>query len=145
MIKKTKYKNKKVEHDGIMFDSKDEMLYYQFLQGRLAEGKIKCFSIQPKYILIPKFEYFGQKRRETTYTPDFLVEYENGDKIAIDIKGFSTQQGDLRRKLYEHENQNIKLIWITRNIKYGDEYGWIDYDLLKKLRSKAKKEKQQEC
>ena len=32
-----------------------------------------------------------------------------------------------------------KLTWIQKSIKYGDEYGWIEYEELKKKRKAAKK------
>jgi hypothetical protein len=138
---KPKYNSKKIEIDGHIFDSKDESLFYLLLKKRKEYGAIIDFELQPKYVLIPKHKYFDKNIRETTYTADFLVHLINCTDIVIDVKGFGTQQGDIRRKLFGYMNPNIRLKWITRNIKYGDKDGWVDYDELKKIRSKNKSEK----
>jgi hypothetical protein len=117
------------------------MLFYQYLLKGKESGNIFEIELQPKYVLIPKFEYFGIKRRELTYTPDFRVTYYDGKEIVFDVKGFSPQSGDIRRKLFEYTYPKEFLAWVTRNIKHGDENGWIEYDRLKQLRAKAKKEK----
>jgi len=142
MKARTKYNSKKIEIDGIVFASADESKYYLYLKDKKENGEVSYFLLQPKYILIPKFVYFGEKRRELTYTADFLVYYPDGTFEAIDIKGFSSQQGDLRRKLFEYKFPNEKLTWITRNLKHGDKDGWIDTDELKKIRAKNKREAQ---
>lgn len=139
-VKKSKYNSKKVVVDGIEFDSKDESLYYLFLKGLLDEDEIKDFKLQPKFELIPKFVYLGKRRQAITYTPDFEVEHNSGEKVLIDIKGMSTQQGDMRRKLFEYFYPEKKLMWVSRSLKYSDT-GWIDYDELKKKRREAKKKK----
>jgi hypothetical protein len=131
----TKYNSKKVTHDGIEFDSKDEGLYYLYLQEKLEKKEILGFSTQPKYILIDKFEKDGKKYRATTYTPDFRIFHKDGSHELIDVKGFSTQQGDLRRKLFD-SRYTEKLTWVTRNLKHGDKDGWIEYEDLKRARKK---------
>lgn len=146
-MSQTKYKSKKCVHDCIVFDSKDEMLYYIVLKQRLAEGAVKRFRCQPKLELIPAITLFdGTKQRPVTYTPDFYVEYVSGYRQYVDVKGFSTQQGELRRKLYNwlsvQESSpvyNIPLQWVARNIKHGDADGFIDYDVLQKKRRDSKK------
>jgi hypothetical protein len=142
----SKYKNKKIEIDGIKFDSKDESLYYLLLKEFKEEGAIKDFKLQPKYELVPKFKYMGESRRAITYTPDFKVIHTNDTISVIDIKsiGTATQQGELRRKLFEYKYPNISLIWLCRNLKHGDKYGWIDYDKLKKIYRENKKNKSKE-
>jgi len=138
----SKYKSKKVTEDGITFDSHEESEYYKYLLKLKAEGKILNFELQPKYVLIPKFEKYGKTHRETTYTPDFLIYHLDGTEELIDVKGFSTQQGELRRKLFDSLYPNIKLIWIARSLKYGNEDGWIEYGELQKIRKKNKKLKE---
>jgi hypothetical protein len=132
-----KYKNKKVEYNGITFDSKDEMLYYQYLLGLQIRGIITKIELQPKVTLIPKFEREGKKYRTTTYTPDFLITYPDESQLYIDVKGYSTQQGELRRKLFAYES-DIPLHWVARSKKYSTT-GWIGYDELQKLRKANKK------
>ena len=136
----SKYNSKKIECDGITFDSKEEMKYYKYLLKLKAEGKITNFELQPKYELLPAFEYMGKKRKAITYTPDFLIYHLDGTEELIDVKGIETQQGELRRKLFEYRHNNIKLTWVAASIKYGED-GWIEYGELKKIRARNKKNK----
>lgn len=138
----TKYKSKKVTVDGYAFDSIDESKYYQALLIRKAKGEIVNFEMQPKFTLIPGFKKRGKTFRAMTYTPDFLIYHNDGSEELIDVKGFSTQQGELRYKLFNYFYQDKKLTWVARNLKYGDKYGFIDYFELKKVRSKNKKAKE---
>lgn len=135
---RSKYKAEKIVIDGITFDSKDEARYYEYLKLKKAKGLIKNFELQPKYTLIPSFKYFGKTRRATTYTPDFLIYHLDDTEELVDVKGFSTQQGELRRKLFESKFPNVKLTWIARSLKYGQD-GWIEYEELKKKRRENKK------
>lgn len=141
--KKKKYNNKKIYIDDIKFDSKDESLYYLYLKECKVKGSVIDFELQPKYELIPKFNYMGQNRRAMTYSPDFLVKRTDGTTYAIDVKsmGTATQQGEIRRKLFEYYYPDIELIWVCRNLKHGDMDGWIKYEDLKKIYSDAKKNK----
>ena len=143
----SKYKNKKVEIDGIKFDSRDESLFYLYLKTEKKIGKIKDFELQPKYELIPKFEYMGETRRAITYTPDFKVTCWDNATIVVDVKsmGTATQQGELRRKLFEYKYPDIKLTWICRNLKHGNVDGWIKYEDLKRIYRENKKAKQRKA
>lgn len=143
MITISKYNNKKVIINEIKFDSRDESLYYLLLKSQKENGLIKDFILQPKYELIPKFEYFGHKRQAMTYTPDFNVIHLDDSMTAVDVKsiGTATQQGELRRKLFEYRYPDIELIWVCRNLKHGDKEGWILYEDLKKIYRDNKKKK----
>lgn len=136
MTTKTKYNSKKVEVDNIIFDSKHESQYYLMLKQQKANGDIKDFTLQPKYELIPKFEKEDKKYRAMTYTPDFLVTYNDNSQAAIDVKGFSTQQGEIRKKLFNFLYRDVKLVWVSYVKKYG---GFIEVDELKKIRKENKK------
>lgn len=137
----SKYKNKKVEIDGIKFDSKDESLFYLYLKAEKKIGTIKDFELQPKYELIPKFTYRGEVRRAITYTPDFKVISWDNVTVAVDVKsmGTATQQGELRKKLFEYKYPDIKLMWVCRNLKHGNMDGWIEYEDLKRIYRENKK------
>lgn len=134
----SKYKSKKVEIDGIIFDSKMEAEYYLYLKKQKKEGKIKDFGLQTKFDLIPAFKKGNKRYGKTTYTVDFAIYHWNGEVEYIDVKGMETQQGVLRRKLFDYLNPGLKLRWVTKSIKYGQD-GWIDSDDLKKKRKEAKK------
>ena len=140
MARRTKYNSNKIIIDGTKFDSKDEAKYYEYLKQMKFEGKILNFELQPKFILIPKFQYRGKTERMATYTLDFLVYKLDGTKTYIDVKGYSTQQGEFRFKLLKYLHPDKDFRWVARSLKYGDEYGWIDYFELKKKRSKIRRE-----
>ena len=106
-----------------------------------AKGEIFNFELQPKLILLESFKYFGKTERALTYTPDFLIYHLDGTEEYIDIKGYSTQQGELRRKLFKNKFRNSKLTWIASSYKWGDEHGWIEYDKLQKIRREESKKK----
>lgn len=135
----SKYKSEKIVVDGITFDSKDEAKYYQYLKRLKAESKIINFELQPVYELIPKFKKHGKTFRKTTYTPDFLIYHLDGSEELIDVKGFSTQQGELRKKLFDYKYPDVKLTWIARSLKFGNDDGWIEYSQLQKKRKENKK------
>ena len=131
-----KYNNNKITVDCIRFDSKHEALYYELLKEKKAAGLILNFELQPQYELQPSFKRDGKTVRAITYTADFLVYHLDGTEEAVDIKslGTATQQGLLRRKMFWFKYPEQKLTWLCRNIKHGDENGWIEYDELKKAR-----------
>lgn len=141
-MKKSKYNSKKVFVDGIRFDSKDESKFYLVLQKQKKEGIIKKIELQPKYQLIPKFkDYTGKTQRAITYTADFKVIFEDDKEVVFDVKGFCTEQGKLRRKIFLYTYPEVELQWVASSIKYGDKYGWINYDELQKIRRANKREK----
>lgn len=135
----SKYKSKKITVDGYVFDSLDESKYYEALKERMYRREILNFELQPKYTLIPSFKKDGKTHRAMTYTPDFRVYHLDGSEELIDVKGFSTQQGEIRYKLFNYLNPDLKLTWVARNLKHGDKYGFVDYFELKKIRRENKK------
>lgn len=137
----SKYNSKKITIDGITFDSKDEAMYYNALKIRKFKEEIKNFELQPKFILIEGFKKDGKTYRPITYTPDFTI-YHNDNSIEyVDVKGMTTQQGELRIKLFNWKYRDKKLSIVARSIKYGDEYGFIDYYELQKIRKNNRRDK----
>ena len=133
---KQKFNAKKIEYNGIIFDSTVEKNYYIELQQKVKNGEIKSFSIQPKYVLQDKFVKYGKKFREICYSPDFMI-INNDDSITlVDVKGFSTPASELRKKLFDYKFRDIKLVWLTYVKKHG---GWVTVEELKKLRKENKK------
>lgn len=93
-----KYKNKKIEIDGIKFDSTKEGKRYLVLKQALYDGKIQDLKLQVKYELIPsiKEEYVEHLKTKNkvktrtlqlpiTYTCDFQY-MKDGELIIEDIK-----------------------------------------------------------
>lgn len=87
----SKYKSKKIEIDGIEFDSGLEGFMYR----QLRDNNIR-FELQKKYELQSKFKYNSESIRAITYTVDF---YLPDCDICIDTKGIATQQGLMRIKM----------------------------------------------
>ncbi|MEA0552886.1 DUF1064 domain-containing protein [Lysinibacillus irui] len=63
-MSKAKYGNKKVIHDGVIFDSAIEAKYYVHLKHLQAQGIVTSFELQPRFVLLPKFEKNGKKYRD---------------------------------------------------------------------------------
>ena len=107
---RSKYHSKKIEVDGMKFDSRKE--YYRWCELSLLEraGKITDLQRQVKFILIPtQYEPYtvgkngGLKRgkvieRECSYMADFVYT-ENGNRTVEDTKGFKTADYKIKRKL----------------------------------------------
>lgn len=137
----SKYNSKKITIDGITFDSKDEAMYYNVLKIRKFKEEIQNFELQPKFTLIEGFKKNGKTYRPITYTPDFLIYHNDNSEEYIDVKGMTTQQGELRIKLFNWKYRDKKLSIVARSLKYGDEYGFIDYYELQKIRKKNRRYK----
>ena len=135
----TKYNNKKTTIDGIMFDSKDESLYYQMLKDMKNNGLIKDFRLQPKFLLQEAFVKNGKKYRAIYYIADFKVINNNGSFYVVDVKGMLTTEFKIKMKLFNYKYPDIELRLISRSIKFGNEYGFIDYYELQEIRKQNKK------
>ena len=131
----TKKKDKPV-YNGISFDSKDEMLYYQFLESEVEKKRIAHFDHQVKMVLIDKYQIFLKKVRAAEIVIDFRVFLADGSVIYQDVKGFPSEKAKLQRKIFERR-YGVPLQWIALSNIDG---GWIDYDELKKRRAKRKRE-----
>ena len=79
------------ERNGIKFRSKKEAAYYDMLCLLKKEGKVIMFLRQPMFDL----------PGGTKYTADFLIFYNDGTCQVIDVKGYDTPQGKMKRKMVE--------------------------------------------
>ena len=138
---KNKYNNKKVAIDGIVFDSRDESLYYQALKDMKEKGLIKDFELQPKFLLQEGFEKNEKKYRPISYIADFRVINNDNSSFVVDIKGMLTTEFKIKLKLFNYKYPDIELRLISRSIKFGDEYGFINYYELQEIRKQNKKSK----
>lgn len=106
----TKYNSRKVERDGMTFDSVKE--YRRFCELVLLEraGKITELKRQVKFVLIPaQYEpdtvgkRGGVKRgklieRECSYVADFVYT-KDGKQVVEDTKGYKTTEYKIKKKL----------------------------------------------
>ena len=136
----SKYNSKKTIIDGFTFDSKDESECYKMLKDLKSKGIIYDFELQPTFELQEKFRKDGKTYKPITYIADFRVFIDEKESYIIDVKGMLTQVFSLKLKLFHYKYPDIELKLISRSIKYGDEYGFIDYyELQKKKRKKENK------
>lgn len=81
-----KYGNKKVEVNGIVYDSKKEMRRHQELLLMEQAGEIKDLQTQVKFELIPAQRVDGKVvERAVTYIADFVYT-KDGHVIVEDTK-----------------------------------------------------------
>ena len=141
-MKKPKYNTstKKIDkpvYCGMVFDSKDELLYYQWLQYDLITGKISGLDRQVKFTLIDKYQIGSKKVRAAEIIIDFKITLNDGSILYQDYKGNPCEKAKLQRKMFE-SRYKVPLKWICYSKMDG---GWIEYEELKKLRAKRKREK----
>ena len=117
------------------------MKYYRDVLCPLVEsGDVVYYALQKPYELQPKFVHDGKNVRPLTYVADFFIEYKDGHKVVIDIKGCPDSVAKLKRKLFWFHYPDIDYQWITYVKKYG---GWISYDECTRLRQQEKKKKKE--
>lgn len=114
--KKNKYNAKKVEYDGLLFDSQKEVLRYKELSLLRSEGIISNLQRQVKYVLIPTQRepaVLGPRgevkpgkliENECSYIADFVYTVnETGETVVEDVKGYKKGEAykvfTIKRKL----------------------------------------------
>lgn len=98
-----KYGNKKIDIDGIEFDSKKEARRYYELKLLQRAGQISELELQKEFELIPaqyeSFERYGKtgkrlqdgKRcieKSCVYKADFAYRDQSGQLVVEDVKGY---------------------------------------------------------
>lgn len=94
----SKYRNKKIEYDGILFDSHREMKRYKELIILEKTGNIFRLKYKTPFELIPANDKF----RAMNYISDF--DYYDGEQYIVeDCKGFRTRDYLIKKKLLYHK------------------------------------------
>lgn len=111
-----KYNAKKVEIDGIVFDSRAEGRFYEHLLDLMHEGVVESFEMQKTYTLLDKFPHpkTGKTIRAIKYVPDFEVIYTDGRVEVVDVKGMQTDVFRMKCKLFMFRYQ-IPLVLVKYN------------------------------
>jgi len=107
--KTSKYGNKKIELDGVKFDSKLELFCYQQFKSLGLE-----FDFQKTILLQEGFRFKGKWIRPITMIVDFVLHHD-GQKIYIDTKGFATETSKLKYKMlkfYVREDSSADVVWL---------------------------------
>jgi hypothetical protein len=100
---RNKYGNKKVEVDGIKFDSKWEAERYVELSILNNVGKISDLELQVREELQTGFKNNnGVRIRPITYKADFKY-IEDGKIVFEDAKGFETEVFKIKWKMLQYK------------------------------------------
>lgn len=89
--KKDKFNANITEVDGIKFKSRKEARYYNELKIRKMAGEVSFFLRQVPFDLGGGVRHFL----------DFVEFWANGEVKFIEVKGYDTPQGKMKRKLIE--------------------------------------------
>ena len=92
----SKYRNKKTEVDGIVFDSKAEANRYQELKLLERAGVITHLQLQPEYKCIIDSKLVCKYRADFRY-----IDHERQCTVVEDVKGYKTDVYRLKKKLVE--------------------------------------------
>ena len=96
--KRAKYGNRRVEVDGMRFDSRHEADYYfGVLVPRVKAGELKCVCRQVPFDLPGGIKYIA----------DFLTVSVDGHVAVIDAKSAATRQN----RVYINKKKQMKAIW----------------------------------
>lgn len=111
MFYRNKYKNRKTEVDGIMFDSRKEARRYKELKLLEQGGYITDLKRQVRFELIPAQKEPDTKgpkggvikgktiERKVEYIADFVYTDASGEMVVEDTKGMKTKDFIIKRKL----------------------------------------------
>lgn len=118
----SKYNAKKVEIDGIKFDSKAEGEYYLHLKQQVTERQILGFERQKRMLLQEGFSVEGVKGkiRPIFYVVDFIITENDGTLTYVDVKGMETDVFKLKKKLFM-KRYNTALLKVKKT-KGGWQY-----------------------
>lgn len=98
-----KYQNVRCEYEGLRFDSRAELKRWIALQALQRVGEISMLTRHVPFVLIPKqTRPSGGRERECAYVADFVYVDRRGQRVVEDVKGASTPEYRLKRKLLLH-------------------------------------------
>jgi hypothetical protein len=106
-----KYRNTKIEIDGITFDSKKEGLRYKELKLLERAGLITELKLQTSFELQPSYKKNGKTIRAITYKSDFDYLTKDGRHIVEDVKSKATEKDKvyrLKRKMLQYKYDDIE-------------------------------------
>lgn len=96
--KRRKYGNRRVEIDGMKFDSKHEAGAYIMLMQRVKAGELKCVLRQVPFDLPGGIRYIADF---VTIRPDMSIE------AVIDAKSEATK----KNRVYINKKKQMKAVW----------------------------------
>lgn len=150
------YGTKKVEFEGITFDSTPEVDRYRILREAQKRGLISDLQLQKIFTLIPRQTEAVEVKLKTktkiverfcehpvTYAADFVY-IKDGKEVVEDIKGFATEDYILKRKMMRYFGHPIREVF-DPTIDYPEIAFSLNIKPPKpRKKSKAKKEKKKD-
>lgn len=98
--KRSKYGNRRVEYQGLTFDSVREFRRYQGLEVLQAKGEISQLRCQVSFELAPGVVINGRRRPPLRYVADFVYLERGSTRETIeDVKGKVTEGYRIKRHL----------------------------------------------
>jgi len=127
-----KIKNVKTrEFDGIKFRSDLELRAYKVLKASglnfsyepESEVLLKGFKCDVPRFIKGKWCKEGEKLRDWTYTPDFVIETDS-KKIYVEMKGFGNDTLPLKRKMFLYKLclQRLEALFQGKTEEYWEIY-----------------------
>lgn len=92
MIGGRRFLGKKIDFNGIQFDSKPEVERYKYLLDLESSGEISNLLVHPSFEILPKTECDGIKYRPVNYIADFSYFIKTGEFIVEDVKSDFTRK-----------------------------------------------------
>lgn len=115
MKKPLKFRNQRIEINGIIYDSRKEARRHQELLWLEKAGRISNIRQQVRYVLAPSCHLWNEPKAKPPlrYYADFVYE-ENGQEIIEDVKSPATRKEPLfRAKLHLMKtqlNKDVRLV-----------------------------------
>ena len=149
--------HKKTEIDGITFDSQTEAEYYLYLKEEMNMRRVRRFEMQKEFILQEKFLIVNGERIDETnkdfkkiqkanpgcttqaikYVADFVVDYADGTRKVIDVKGQKTVDFKIKEKMFNYRYPEYNKLYCV--VKYNGQ--WLEYNEANKIKREKKKSK----
>ena len=102
---KSKYGNRRITFNGIVFDSVAEASRYKQLTYLEKAKEISDLKTQVEIRLLDSFEFDGAKIRGISYYADFQYT-KGGETVIEDYKGYKTDIYKLKKKLLLNKIKN---------------------------------------
>lgn len=108
----SKYKAKRTEACGIMFDSAAEARHFVALSAMHQRGKIGPIELHPVFELAPGVLVPGEKRKRPPirYVADFAYDLPDGRRVVVDVKGVETPVFRLKRHLLALQGIAVEVV-----------------------------------
>ena len=145
------YHTKKVEFEGIIFDSDPEVDRYRILREAQKRGLISSLELQKVFTLIPRQTEPVEVKMKTktkvveqfrehpvTYKADFVY-FKDGKEVVEDVKGYTTEDYILKRKMMRYFGHPIREVF-DPTIDYPEIAAELNIEPPKPKKKKSKKE-----